>query len=188
MAKIVASTLNAQPIGFSSGGRASNKNARRWRDDVWTMRYLPGFKWHMLSEQMAHERAARQARLRTELSQSRMEQADYLRKVERARVQRDKEEKRRRRAEAKGLGQQADAATASGPGGKVRTFKQRQPVSRDVREQRATEGAHGGKKRAAPTEGAEGKADAKRSKSRPDRALPAASSSGALDGVLSKIL
>lgn len=52
VAKIVAQTLNAQPIGFSSGGRSANKNARRWKDDVWTMKYLTGFKWHMLTEQM----------------------------------------------------------------------------------------------------------------------------------------
>ncbi|PWN31056.1 hypothetical protein BDZ90DRAFT_205408, partial [Jaminaea rosea] len=97
-AKLIASSLNAQPIGFvSSSSRKANKNARRWQDDVWTMKYLPGFKWHMLSEQMAHERAAHASRLRTELSQSKVEQQDYLRKVERARVARNKEERKRQR-------------------------------------------------------------------------------------------
>jgi hypothetical protein len=24
----------------------------RWRDDVWTMKYLSGFKWEMLGEQV----------------------------------------------------------------------------------------------------------------------------------------
>jgi ESF2/ABP1 family protein len=36
--------LNAQPIG--------GKKGTRWRDDVWTMKYLPKFKWSMLTEQV----------------------------------------------------------------------------------------------------------------------------------------
>lgn len=106
------------------------------------MKYLPGFKWHMLNEQMAHERAAHASRLRTELSQSRFEQQDYLKKVERARVQRDKEERKRLRADKAGGDRAVTATTtpsdpaASAPGGKIRTFKQRQPVLRDVRDQR----------------------------------------------------
>lgn len=36
--------MNAQPIG----GRPGDK----WRDDIWTMKYLSGFKWEMLSEQV----------------------------------------------------------------------------------------------------------------------------------------
>ncbi|CAO1621322.1 unnamed protein product [Parajaminaea phylloscopi] len=136
VAKIVASTLNAQPIGFASGGRKANKNAKRWKDDVWTMKYLPGFKWHMLSEQMAHERAAHASRLRTELSQSKMEQADYLKKVERARVQRQKDERRRQR-EAKAATPGDDkSASAAAPSAaqRIRTFQQRKPVLRDVRD------------------------------------------------------
>lgn len=186
VAKIVAATLNAQPIGFSSGGRSANKNARRWKDDVWTMKYLPGFKWHMLSEQMAHERAAHASRLRTELSQSRFEQQDYLKKVERARVQRDKEEKRRLRAEKNGGDGSAGTSTstvadpaASAPGGKMRTFKQRQPVLRDVRDQRQAS-----KRGREEDDGAA--TGAKKSKSGAGSAP--ASAPGALSGVLSKIL
>lgn len=40
----VAEMLNAQPIG--------GKKGTRWRDDVWTMKYLPKFKWSMLTEQI----------------------------------------------------------------------------------------------------------------------------------------
>lgn len=36
--------MNAQPIG----GRPGDK----WRDDIWTMKYLSGFKWEMLGEQV----------------------------------------------------------------------------------------------------------------------------------------
>ncbi len=63
MAKAVAEMLNAQPIGAAavtkSGMKAAKHqpggmkgNARRFKDDVWTMKYLPGFKWHMLTEQL----------------------------------------------------------------------------------------------------------------------------------------
>jgi hypothetical protein len=44
IARSVAEMLNAQPIGGKKGSR--------WRDDVWTMKYLPKFKWNMLTEQI----------------------------------------------------------------------------------------------------------------------------------------
>lgn len=102
--------LNAQPIG--------GKKGTRWRDDVWTMKYLPKFKWNMLTEQIgacfyfmhetcrkliatsAHEAAVHTAKLRVELAQSKMEQRDYLKNVELARVLDKRNEKRKE----KGLG------------------------------------------------------------------------------------
>ncbi|KAF9004720.1 hypothetical protein BDQ17DRAFT_1240763 [Cyathus striatus] len=78
IARSVAEMLNAQPIG--------GKKGTRWRDDVWTMKYLPKFKWNMLTEQVAHEAAIHSAKLRVELSQSRQEQQEYLKNVELARV------------------------------------------------------------------------------------------------------
>lgn len=141
VAKAAAEMLNAQPIGglaasnskkSGTGGGSSKmgKSSKRFQDDVWTMKYLKGFKWHMLSEQMAQERASHSARLRTELSQSAYEQKDYLKKVERARVQKDKLEKRKRKADKLGT----DIDTESGME-KARTFKQRKPVTKDVRDQ-----------------------------------------------------
>jgi ESF2/ABP1 family protein len=44
LAKTVARMLNAEVIGGKKGDR--------WRDDIWTMRYLSGFKWEMLGEQV----------------------------------------------------------------------------------------------------------------------------------------
>jgi len=85
VARSVAGMLNAQPIG--------GKKGTRWRDDVWTLKYLPKFKWHMLTEQIAHEAAMHTARLRLELSQSKSEQREYLKNVELARVL-DKREER----------------------------------------------------------------------------------------------
>lgn len=72
----------------------------------------------------AHERAAHAARMRMELSQSAHEQRDYLRKVERSRIQREKDEKRAKR----GLPQEERDTFQ---------FQQREPVYHDVRDQRA---------------------------------------------------
>jgi ESF2/ABP1 family protein len=50
IARSVADMLNAQPIG--------GKKGTRWRDDVWTLKYLPKFKWHMLTEQVGEYRSS----------------------------------------------------------------------------------------------------------------------------------
>jgi len=86
VARTVAEMLNGQPIG--------GKKGTRFREDVWTLKYLPRFKWNMLTEQIAHESATRSARLRVELSQSRSEQKEYLKNVELARVLAKREERR----------------------------------------------------------------------------------------------
>ncbi|PCH41318.1 hypothetical protein WOLCODRAFT_131842 [Wolfiporia cocos MD-104 SS10] len=88
VARSVAEMLNAQPIG--------GKKGTRWRDDVWTMKYLPKFKWNMLTEQIAHEAAVHAAKLRAELSQSRREQHEYLKNVELARVLNKRAERKRK--------------------------------------------------------------------------------------------
>lgn len=49
IARSVADMLNAQPIG--------GKKGTRWHDDVWTMKYLPKFKWNMLTEQVGQSPA-----------------------------------------------------------------------------------------------------------------------------------
>ncbi|KAI5122187.1 hypothetical protein M0805_007084 [Coniferiporia weirii] len=121
VARSVASMLNAQPIG--------GKKGTRWRDDVWTMKYLPKFKWNMLTEQIAHEAAVHTARLRVELEQSRREQKDYLRQVELARVL-DKRAGRKRKA-AEERGEQVDEKNLLPP------LKRTRPTSGDGRLEKA---------------------------------------------------
>lgn len=193
VAKTVADMLNAQPIGAASGGSGGGKggkkaggkmSSRRWRDEVWTMKYLSGFKWGMLSEQLANERASRASRVRAELSQSTFEQKDYLRKVERARVMRDKQA--RLDAKLQKQQQQSDTTNASAnttPLNQPRqhTFKQREAVLRDVREQkdsskRKNEDGHQEKGRPSKSS----RQDAEPSKSTEGR-------SNALQGAMSKI-
>lgn len=65
VARSVAEMLNANTIGTSfpldsneqrecglTSFRVGGKKGSRFRDDVWTMKYLPRFRWDMLSEQV----------------------------------------------------------------------------------------------------------------------------------------
>jgi ESF2/ABP1 family protein len=54
IARSTAEALNAQTIGDMAISKGSKKNggSKKWKDDVWTMKYLPRFKWNMLSEQV----------------------------------------------------------------------------------------------------------------------------------------
>ncbi|KAG8806910.1 RNA-binding ATPase activator esf2 [Serendipita sp. 400] len=94
VARSVAEMLNAQPVGGKKGSR--------FREDVWTMKYLPRFKWYMLTEQIAHEHATHAAKLRMELSQSKTEQKHYLKQVELGRSLQKRQEKKRKLEESAG--------------------------------------------------------------------------------------
>jgi hypothetical protein len=94
----------------------------------------------LTSNLTANERASRASRVRAELSQSAYEQKDYLRKVERARVMRDKEERRKAR-EAKATPE--NAASKEPVKAKERTFKQREAITHDVREKRERRSMNG---------------------------------------------
>ncbi|GAA5941728.1 RNA-binding ATPase activator ESF2 [Sporobolomyces koalae] len=85
VARSVADMLNAQNIG----GKKSDK----WHDDVWTMKYLPRFRWDQLSEQVALERATQTSLLRFHLQHSKQEQESYLNQVEKARISNKIQEK-----------------------------------------------------------------------------------------------
>ncbi|KAI9862199.1 MAG: RNA-binding ATPase activator esf2 [Vezdaea acicularis] len=90
-AKRVAETLNAQIIGGRKGGW--------YHDDLWNIKYLKGFKWANLTEQIANENAEREARMRLEIGRQRREEKVFVRGVQRAKVERRREEKRKRRVE-----------------------------------------------------------------------------------------
>ncbi|RMJ21044.1 hypothetical protein PHISP_08084, partial [Aspergillus sp. HF37] len=64
-AKICAQTLNATIVGGKKGGW--------YHDDVWNMKYLKGFKWGDLMEQVQRERSERDAKRRIEDSRAKKE-------------------------------------------------------------------------------------------------------------------
>ncbi|CAG8499319.1 3675_t:CDS:2 [Paraglomus occultum] len=49
VAKVVANTLNAKPIDYLAKG---GKKRFYYHDDLWNIKYLPGFKWDHLTGQL----------------------------------------------------------------------------------------------------------------------------------------
>jgi ESF2/ABP1 family protein len=86
-AKLAADTLNGQNIG--------GKKGNYYYDDVWNLKYLKGFKWRHLTEQIANENAERDARLRAENVRERKETKEFLRNVERSKMLDGMEKKRK---------------------------------------------------------------------------------------------
>lgn len=110
-AKTACELLNARTIG----GKKSNY----YHDDVWSMRYLKGFKWTHLTEQIAAEDAARTSRMRAELSKSTKENKEFVRNVEQSKVLNGMQAK----AESKGKKRKQDDAVQQS-GGRAMSFKQ----------------------------------------------------------------
>eukprot|EP00037_Helgoeca_nana_P011865 m.106774 g.106774 ORF g.106774 m.106774 type:complete len:308 (-) comp21111_c0_seq1:1153-2076(-) len=76
VARSVAGALN----GNNVGGRKGSFHY----DDLWTMLYLPKFKWHHLTERIAYDNAVRQKRLQADDAQVRRETNTYVEQVTRA--------------------------------------------------------------------------------------------------------
>lgn len=97
-AKICAETLNASIVGGKKGGW--------YHDDVWNMKYLRGFKWGDLMEQVQRERSEREAKRRIEDARARKEEKVFLAGVEKGRVldgiQRKREEQKSRKKLSRG--------------------------------------------------------------------------------------
>ena len=117
-AKMVALMMNAQPIG--------GKKRSYYHDDLWNLKYLPGFKWRHLTESVTQARMERADKLQTELAQAKKERGWYLAKVEQAKGIAMKEE----RLEEKG--RLKETAAEKGKKRPARTFRQRQALAEDA--------------------------------------------------------
>lgn len=104
-AKSVCELLNAQTIGGKKGSY--------YRDDIWNLLYLKGFKWHNLTEQIAAENAERTSRMRAEISKTTKENKEFVRNVERAKMLDGMEAKNAAKKERK---EQGAAGEEDGPG------------------------------------------------------------------------
>ncbi|OCK79340.1 hypothetical protein K432DRAFT_383141 [Lepidopterella palustris CBS 459.81] len=134
-AKLVAETLNSRIIGGKKSGW--------YHDDVWNIKYLKGFKWYHLTEQIANENAERAARLRAEIAQTTKENKMFLENIERAKMLEGMESKQRKKGLDAGKGQSAlvmEEANA-GTGGKElrRQFRQNKVKQRKDKDQGSTE-------------------------------------------------
>ncbi|USW57090.1 Putative nucleotide-binding alpha-beta plait domain superfamily, ABT1/ESF2, RNA recognition [Septoria linicola] len=77
-AKLAAAQLNGNIIGGKKGGF--------YHDDIWNMKYLTGFKWDHLTEQISNENAERAARVREEIRRTRKENKAFVEDVERGKM------------------------------------------------------------------------------------------------------
>lgn len=77
-AKKAVDLLNARTIG--------GKKNTYYRDDIWNLLYLKGFKWQNLTEQINSEMAERTSRMRAEISKSTKENKEFVRNIEKAKV------------------------------------------------------------------------------------------------------
>jgi ESF2/ABP1 family protein len=91
-AKGACELLNARVIG--------GKKSSYYHDDVWNLRYLKGFKWNSLTEQIAAENAERASRIRIEISKQTKEDKDFVRNVEKAKIMKTRQSKAMRKGDA----------------------------------------------------------------------------------------
>jgi ESF2/ABP1 family protein len=101
-AKLCAETLNATIVGGKKGGW--------YHDDIWNMKYLRGFKWDDLMEQVQRERREAEPRRRIEDAKAKKEEKVFIAGVERGKVvegirkKREEKERKRERPESAGDG------------------------------------------------------------------------------------
>ena len=93
-AKVVAESLNGNIIGGKKGSY--------YHDDLWNIKYLTGFKWSHLTEQIANENAERAARLRAEVAKTRRENRSFVEDVERSKMLEGMRAKKAAQAEKSG--------------------------------------------------------------------------------------
>lgn len=70
--------LNGRAIG--------GKKGTYYHDDIWNLKYLRGFKWNKLTEQIAAENAEKASRMRAEISKTTKENKEFVQNVERAKM------------------------------------------------------------------------------------------------------
>lgn len=121
-AQIAAETLNGNIIG--------GKKGNFYHDDLWNMKYLKGFKWNHLTEQISNENAERAARTRDEIRRTRKENKAFVEDVERAKMLEGMEIKNKAKREKDG-----GAAGSAAPDKKfAREFKQRKTQSNNAKD------------------------------------------------------
>ncbi|KAL1899265.1 RNA-binding ATPase activator esf2 [Ceratocystis pirilliformis] len=128
-AKRAHALLNARTIGGKKGSY--------YRDDVWSLVYLRGFKWRDLMGQIAGENAERASRMQAEISKAARENKEFVRNVERAKMLDGMQAQKRMRLEANDGDKAAKKPADWQPRAKSqktesRTFRQTAKVVRDV--------------------------------------------------------
>ncbi|ODQ82960.1 hypothetical protein BABINDRAFT_159437 [Babjeviella inositovora NRRL Y-12698] len=91
-AKLAVHTLNGNPTGEKKGSF--------YHDDVLNIKYLSGFKWADLTEQIARENEIRDAKLQAELAQQQKLNKTFVANVEKSKMIDNIQKKKKARADA----------------------------------------------------------------------------------------
>ena len=113
-AKLAAEILNGNIIG--------GKKGNFYHDDLWSMKYLKGFKWSHLTEQIANENAERAARMREEIRKTRKENKAFVEDVEKGKMLETMEAKRKMRLD---MGEAGGSSGDARKSGRQKVFKQK---------------------------------------------------------------
>jgi len=102
VAKDVAAMLNNQPMG--------GKKRSSHYSDLWSIKYLPKFKWDYLTEEAMYKRKVREQKMAIEISQAKRERDFYLQQVAQSKAVKAMEERRAKKRKA------AEESGATGEG------------------------------------------------------------------------
>ena len=125
-AKQCVDAINGQIVGGRKGGW--------YRDDVWNARYLRGFGWSDLMQSVRAEEREREEKVRVGTKREGRERGEFLRNLERSKMEETRREKRRKRGE----GQSEKLGDGNIPGNEVEGT---------LKEQNVEEGANQGKRK-----------------------------------------
>lgn len=92
MAKKVAEMLNNTQIG--------TRKRSQFYDSLWSLKYLPRFKWIHLSERLRYEQAVHKQRLLNEVSQARKEANFFQNNLDKSELVKKKNKKLKKIAES----------------------------------------------------------------------------------------
>lgn len=124
-AKACVDAINGRIVGGKKGGW--------YRDDVWNAKYLRGFGWGDLMAGVRAEEREREERIRVGVGREGRERTEFLRNLERGRVEETRRAKRVRKAEREGVGKEGEEkAKETGNNRLERRFRQNEvKVSED---------------------------------------------------------
>lgn len=69
-----------------NGNKMVSKKGNFYSEDLWNIKYLPKFKWHHLTERLAHEERLKKERLKVELEMERKVEDFYSQKIAKSKV------------------------------------------------------------------------------------------------------
>ncbi|KAH3686585.1 hypothetical protein WICPIJ_002429 [Wickerhamomyces pijperi] len=117
-AKLAAETLNGNILG--------GKKGNFYYDDVMNIKYLSGFKWIDLTQQISKENEIRESKLLMEVSQAKKLNSAFIKNVEKSKMVQNMQSKKRERS----AGENGEDAEEQAEQDIRRTFHQRKITSK----------------------------------------------------------